>query len=351
MILHIMTLEKFTPLFIHFVEENIGCRGHKFVFITSKRFQYGLEEKDNAEFLHTDADFCKLRNYMFEAEKIILHSLKRDKVHKILRLEPALLAKSIWVMWGGDFYSPSSYNNDHLYVIKNVPYMVNILDEEITMVQRIYGCKGKHIRTFFYNTTLYSPKSITITKKKKTPLHIMLGHSAVPENRHIQYLEVLKQKDDGQFIVKCPLVYPNSNEDYKVQVIEKGKSLFGARFEPLLEFMPLDDYLLWMETVDIAILPSSRQHGMGNLVNLLGSGKKVFIDDSVSTWSFFKRLGVSLYSLEELEFTALNNDIAADNHKTIAGYFSKERLTRDLKAIFDLRLGEELELDMVKHDR
>lgn len=69
MILHIMTLEKFTPLFIHFVEENIGCRGHKFVFITSKRFQYGLEEKDNAEFLHTDADFCKLRNYMFEAEK------------------------------------------------------------------------------------------------------------------------------------------------------------------------------------------------------------------------------------------------------------------------------------------
>lgn len=115
----------------------------------------------------------------------------------------------------------------------------------------------------------------------------MLGHSAVPENRHIQYLEVLKQKDDGQFIVKCPLVYPNSNEDYKVQVIEKGKSLFGARFEPLLEFMPLDDYLLWMETVDIAILPSSRQHGMGNLVNLLGSGKKVFIDDSVSTWSFF----------------------------------------------------------------
>lgn len=66
---------------------------------------------------------------------------------------------------------------------------------------------------------------------------------------------------------------------------------------------------------------------------------------------FFKRLGVSLYSLEELEFTALNNDIAADNHKTIAGYFSKERLTRDLKAIFDLRLGEELELDMVKHDR
>ena len=134
-------------------------------------------------------------------------------------------------------------------------------------------------------------------------------------------------------------------------MIEKGKSLFGARFEPLLEFMPLDDYLLWMETVDIAILPSSRQHGMGNLVNLLGSGKKVFIDDSVSTWSFFKRLGVSLYSLEELEFTALNNDIAADNHKTIAGYFSKERLTRDLKAIFDLRLGEELELDMVKHDR
>lgn len=343
MILHVMTLEKFTPLFIHFVKDNFDAGKHKFTFITSPRYEFGLTEDDNAEFLYKDDDFEVLTDYMESAEKIILHSLKRDKVHSILRNNPHLLKKCIWVMWGGDFYYPTTYNDDHLHIIENVPYLVNVLDEEIDMVRNVYNAKGKHIRSFFYNTTIFHECSMD---NDIEGTEILLGHSAVVENRHIEYMEKLAQFIDEDIRIKCPLVYPKSNAEYRDKVIQRGRELFGDKFIYLIDFIPLDEYLDWIDTINIAVFPSSRQHGMGNLVNLLGSRKKVFLDTRVSTWSFFKRMGVTLYPLDAVNISSLSNRVAADNNRIIKNYFSENRLRQDLKSIFDLEVGENLELEI-----
>ena len=343
MILHIMTLEKFTPLFIKFVRKHFAAEDHRFCFITSERYEYGLERQDEPEFLYKDEDFVSLCNYMKQAEKIILHSLKRDKVHRILRANPELLAKCIWVMWGGDFYYPEIYNEDHLFVIKNVPYMVNVLDEEIEMVRKLYGAKGKHIRSFFYNTTIFHNSSC---ENSGAHTEILLGHSAVLENNHLFYLDKLAEFSDEKFIVKCPLVYPKSLAEYRERVIKRGFEHFGDNFRPLTDLMPLHSYLRWIESVNFAIFPSSRQHGMGNLVNLLGSGKTVFLDTNVSTWSFFNRIGIKLFPVDKLSLSPLETGHAADNKKIVKSYFSEFRLQRDLAAIFNMQIGEDLNLEI-----
>jgi len=345
MILHIMTLDKFTPAFIDFVHQHFDTADHKFTFITSKRYQYGLTPEHQAEFLHTDDDFELLRRYMAESDKIILHGLKRDKVHRILCEKPEYLQKSIWVMWGGDFYYPELYNDDHRYVMKHVPYLVNILDEEMTMVRSMYGVTGRHIRSFFYNTTLFHGDDLSA--KSAGNCRILLGHSAVKENQHIEYLNMLKAKDDGELQIFCPLVYPRADLDYIKTVAEYGQYCFGERFKPLLDYVPLEQYLQWLDQVNMAILPSPRQHGMGNLVNLLGQGRKVYLDTRVSTWSFFNRIGVELYPVDTIHFSPMAEEIAKRNHRIISDYFSVKRLVRDLAMIFNFEFGQDLVLEEV----
>lgn len=116
---------------------------------------------------------------------------------------------------------------------------------------------------------------------------------------------------------------------------------------PLLNYVPLDQYLQWLEQVNMAILPSPRQHGMGNLVNLLGQGRKVYLDTRVSTWSFFNRIGVELYPVDNISFLPMADSAAKRNHQIITDYFSAKRLVRDLAVIFSFEFGQDLVLEEV----
>ena len=84
MILHVMIMEKFLPPFIDFVDKYFDVNEHKFVFITSPKYKYGLCKSHSVEFLHTDADFVLLSEYFDLSDKIILHGLWRDKVNTLL---------------------------------------------------------------------------------------------------------------------------------------------------------------------------------------------------------------------------------------------------------------------------
>ncbi|MBU0912328.1 MAG: TDP-N-acetylfucosamine:lipid II N-acetylfucosaminyltransferase [Gammaproteobacteria bacterium] len=344
MILHVMILDKFLPPFIDFVDKNFGRGEHKYVFITAAKYHFGLTVEHNVEFLHTDEDiFVTLESYMGMASKILLHGLWRDKVNALLISNYNYLNKSYWLMWGGDYYYPANYSNEQLYIMENVPYMVNILDEDINFVRRVYGAKGKHIRSFVYTTNVF---------KKNRPFsnfdgcsRILLGHSAARDLRHIEYLKRISYKDEGSLEVFCPLSYPKNDLRYIDEVISSGYNLFSERFHPLQNFIPLEEYREWLTGICFAVFPSSRQHGMSNMIDLIGHGCKVFLDKDVSTWSFFSRVGVTIYPLDELNFSPIATNLARENSERIQNYFSEKRLLRDLSVIFSMELGQDIQLE------
>ena len=332
MILHIMILDKFLPPFIKFVDEHFGRQEHRYVFITSEKYLYGLNHEQEVEFLHSDKDiFETLFSYMKNAKKILLHGLWRDKINRILTINPYLLQKTIWIMWGGDFYYPKQYQEEHLFVIKNIPYMVNIIDEEIPLVRKLYGAKGKQIKSFVYPTSIFSRSTKNINVDNKT---ILLGNSAAKDIDHLTFLKKIHKLDDGSFRVLCPLSYPINEENYKKSVIDLGNTLFPNRFEALNEFIPLSKYRAWVAQVNFAIFPSGRQQGISNIVDLVGNGRKVFLSPSVSTWPFLKRLGVTVFSTESLDFSNLAPLIQKNNARKVQNTFSTERLVRDLTKLF-----------------
>jgi len=334
------------PPFIDFVNRN-GCREvHKFVFITSEKYEYGLNENHGVEFLHTDLDInVKLESYMAGSSKIFLHGLWREKVNKILCEHNDYLQKCYWVMWGADFYYPDRYSREQLFVMKKIPYMINILDEEIALVRDLYGAEGKHIRSFFYTTNIFKPNRQMC--KYNGVARVLLGHSSVRDLRHVFYLEKIKEIDDGTLEIYCPLSYPKAEADYLNSVVSSGCSLFGDRFKPLLEFIPLNEYRNWLTGICFSVFPSFRQHGMSNMIDLIGHGSKLFLDRKVSTWSFFTRIGVTIYPLDELDFSPIEESIALKNSDIIKNYFSEKRLVRDLAQIFSMDVGKNLQLEAI----
>lgn len=335
MILHVMIIEKFMPPFIDFMMEHFDVSQHRFVFITSPKYQYGLQPHHPVEFLYRDEDFITLSSYFDSADKIILHGLWRDKVNYLLVQERAWLDKSFWVMWGGDFYYHEQYDINHIKVINNVAGLISYVPGDIKIVRDKYMAQGRAFSCFFYPSNIYHgpyDRHVISLGRDKESFNIMLGHSGVIENDHVYWINYLA--DYTNAVVFSPLAYPK-NSDYVTDVIAIGKTILGSRFQPMLDFVTREKYESFLDGIDFAIMPSWRQHGMGNLISLLGRGIPVAMHAETTSRHFFLSMGVDIFSLDNMRIALDNISYQHNNAKLIQSYFSVEQLANDWRVIFN----------------
>lgn len=331
-ILHVMILDKFLAPFINFVDEHFGRENHHYVFITSEKYEYGLTPEHKVEFLHTDDDiFITLFEYMKMAKKIILHGLWRDKVDVLLYFNQELLKKCYWVMWGGDFYFPENKSKIRQEIIKNIDTFITYIKGDYELAKKCYGGKGKYHECFMYTSNIY--KEYVIEPKEYINMNIQLGNSSDPTNNHIDLLNLLIKYKNTKIKVFAPLSY--GNKEYTKEVIDYGKKLFGDKFIPLTEFMPFEKYLEFLGEIDIAIFAHKRQQAMGNIITLLGLGKKVYLRKDITTWQFFLEKGIEIYDVENIELELINEQIKKQNQQKTKDYFSKNNLKKQLERLFD----------------
>ena len=331
-ILHVMILDKFLAPFIDFVDERFGRDEHHYVFITSEKYQYGLTPEHNVEFLYTDDDiFITLLEYMQMAKKIILHGLWRDKVDILLYFNQQLLTKCYWIMWGGDFYFPEKQTKIRHEVIKNVGNIVAYIYGEYELAQYWYGIKGRYINCLKYPSNLFKEHKVEI--KAHTTITIQLGNSADPTNNHFEILQKLSQYKGENIKIFAPLSY--GNKEYAEKVICYGKELFGQKFVSLTEFIPFEKYLEFLGEIDIAIFAHKRQQAMGNIITLLGLGKKVYIRSDISPWKFFKDIDVKVFDEADFQINTIDDQIKIKNIDKIRNYFSEENYYKQLQNLFE----------------
>ena len=121
--------------------------------------------------------------------------------------------------------------------------------------------------------------------------------------------------------------------EYAKRVAKSGSDIFGEKFISLSNFMPLSEYQKILDGVDIAIFNHKRQQAMGNVINLLGSGKKVFMRKEVSTFDFFQSIGEEVFPIDKLDFSKLTEVQRDSNIAKIREYFTEERLLNDWQKI------------------
>lgn len=242
--LHVAGLDKFIPPFIKLMRDNFSLDKHIFFVYGGNPQLYPLQSDANCRYVdaHKYIRNIKLLAEMFKANKIILHGLFEMDVIRLLMFNPILLSKCYWVIWGGDLYrkkivavSYKSKLNDFClkFVIKRLGHLVTCLDGDIQLARKWYSARGIGHECIMYPSNVYS--ALKLPPKSTKSKTILIGNSANPTNNHDEILNKLVKLEDQNFKIICPLSYGNKEHAKKIAAL--GKSFFGDRFIPLIDFI------------------------------------------------------------------------------------------------------------------
>lgn len=348
MILHVAELDKFMPPFVRLVNEEFEGEEHEFWFIDP--LGNGTEDLPGriyvcgGGFKGTLSGGLRLIKQLHNARKVMLHGLFSINVLVILFLCPWVLHKCYWVIWGGDLYQYTNVRTSipsklreilRRFIIGRVGHLVTYIKGDVELARQWYGATGTHHECIMYLSNVVNPGAMAETNPRsgKGGLNILLGNSADPSNNHIQALERLLAYKDQDIKIFVPLSYGDRN--HARSVIAQGHEWFGEKFVPMTDFMPFEQYLEFLKSLDIAIFNHQRQQAMGNIVTLLGMGKKVFIRSDFSHGRFLTGLGIKLDDVEQLALEPADAEDAKMNARIVFSYFSKATLIKQLSEIFE----------------
>ncbi|NKE68736.1 hypothetical protein RAMLITH_23215 [Ramlibacter sp. RBP-2] len=342
-ILHIVTLDKFIAPFIDFVEQECGdFDRHRFICLGDSQ-RYPLRQRPNV-LLEAGLTPWQLRLELLRAtnraDRIILHGLFDERAVRLLALQPWLLARCYWMIWGGDLYwyrsAPRTWawrRNEFLreFVIRRLGHLVSYIEGDVARAREWYGARGRYRECLMYTSNVY--RHAGMPPRSGGTINILVGNSADPTNEHLEVLRKLAAHRDADIKVFAPLSY--GDLEYGRAIAQEGRRLLGEKFVALTDFMRPDDYLGLLREMDVAVFNHRRQQGMGNIITLLGLGKKVFLRSDISTWEFLQGLQLAVFDVAGLDPVPLDEDTARANTKIVAERFSADVLRAQLRSLFE----------------
>lgn len=338
-ILHIADPQAFTKPFFKLIEKEFEPAQHSILShapVNEWPQDFTIDNKTSVGLVWV-LDFIRTA---YRADKIIIHGLFDFYVITLLALQPWLLRKCYWMMWGGDLYayelSPRNWKwrlKEFLRhpVIKRMGHLITYIEGDVELARNWYGATGKHYQCLMYTSNIY--REYAVKSDSHRTINIQIGNSADSSNNHFEILERLAPFCDEDIVIYAPLSY--GNKEYAQSVIRVGKERFGDKFKPLTDFMPFDQYLDFLGKIDIAIFNHKRQQAMGNVITLLGMGKKVYMRSDITPWEMFKKIGVKVYESSEVELSSIDENFVERNRTAIKNNFSEEIIVDQLNKIFE----------------
>lgn len=173
---------------------------------------------------------------------------------------------------------------------------------------------------------------------------ILIGNSASMTNNHIEAFDLIVNYDLPETTkVFVPLSY--GNEQYKKNILKKGKEQLNDRFYPITNFMPINEYVKIIRQCGYVIMNHKRQQAVGNIVIMLYLGARVFLREENPTYRMLKKEGAILNTVQELsrqpellQKPLLENEIQK-NIAVLYKHWSKEAIDIKTKNLVEFHLG------------
>ncbi len=166
--------------------------------------------------------------------------------------------------------------------------------------------------------------------------NILLGNSASYTNNHLEIFEILEKFDLINYKIIAPLSY--GNLEYAKKIIDLGKEKFCDRFYPLTQFIPLQEYQKVLQGCSIVIMNHHRQQAIGNVMNAVYIGAKVFLSEKNTLFHYLKRIGCHIFSVEhdlivenKEVFNLLTFQQMSDNRAIVSSELSLDNLVTELR--------------------
>lgn len=264
---------------------------------------------------------------LYTADKIIVHGLMSRKLILFLALQPWLLKKCYWVIWGADLYNRTRFAAIKKFVISRIGHLITCVEGDVYLAREWYGAKGCWHNSFMYPSNLFQPFPDI---QPDGAIWIQAGNSADPGNNHEDIFEILKPFKNKSIKILCPLTYGDKAHAQKISAL--GRDIFGDIFIPLTDFVSHDMYTRHQAHVHIAIFAHKRQQAMGNIIALLGNGRRVYVRGSTTHRDMFEKMGVKIYDMKDFSLEA---DSPKHNADIIQNHFSPARLKQQLQEILE----------------
>jgi dTDP-N-acetylfucosamine:lipid II N-acetylfucosaminyltransferase len=380
---HILIQDKFVDGFIEDIYE-IGQEKNNIFWIRGN--------KEDSNYIKTDKPILYIGSEFNEVKSVLQDIKKSDNIwihwyDEFIADIVAKLANKIFVFfWGGEMYEkPYWYhfhwlydkrtkyfllkkqlglNTSHNWFFKNIIFQfyyhyLRIRDYrsfkirnqqirridylicssfnqgEVQLVRKLYpNSRFQHLWGF-YDVNFDQARKLKKNVNKR--LKIMIGNSATPTNNHLDLLSKLKKSDADIF---CLLSY--GDNDYRDMVIEVGNELFKENFYPITNFMSREEYIRFLNEMDIIVMYHNRSQAWGNIATAIALGKPVFLKEKNPLFNMIKLMGLTCYDVDKINSYDMNYliTIAQSNlekdMEILRSNVSRKRRLRELDQILNL---------------
>ena len=247
-----------------------------------------------------------INQYGDRANWIFIHALNLRKF-QVIRIKKNIASKVIWRVWGHDILDKPKETNillqtgkkllDRLYV-KKIRQFYGIgtgFKYDSILINERFG----NVRTFplsytyqkglekIYHTLAVMPR---VSNKQ---IRIMIGHSGNEIMNHIKVMESLRRL--SEYPIQIVLVLSYGKKDYISCVKTYAQKHFHQENLEIIEnFLPMDEYLRLLKSIDIAVFDQKGSAALGNLTPLLYFNKKFVLNKN----GFMKRV----FDIEKLKY-------------------------------------------------
>lgn len=300
---------------------------HEHIFVTPYwNVYYELKGYTNIFYIRNiNGDFLEyLEN---NAAWIFIHALNFS-LDELRCFSKKLRERIIWRTWGHDVPSTIDFqSSDDLEWIDIVSDFYSICGG--SLIDKCNLERYIKIKNFFVLPYCFDDMYLRNNTKKHEGINILLGHSGYPSENIIENIKRLEHFSNNNLIVNIILSYGDKIYIEKVEkyVREESKLTFNI----VKEFMPMKEYVSFLQEMDIAIMDQIKSAALGNIEWLLSFDVKMFVNKNGVFHEAFNRYKVKhcttdlILNMSFEDFTEkLNND--PDKVKVLAHHDKIENI-------------------------
>lgn len=322
MILHFLSDEKFSDYVIDQFSEPEMCS--EFVLMSDSESRKFFQNDGSVKQVKPNdvEEMACLVGSLSHYSAIVLHGLFFPWCETVLRNVPNNV-KVAWVFWGGEIYGRKDLKNSFLSKRSKLLFGIHQLKKRIEgkegkesyelpleLFNRIDYCLTDIHEDFKFviNYTQSRMKEVwynyysideTIGELRNQCVegnNILVGNSSSLTCNHLDGFRAAKKlhRENSEIIV--PLGY--GEPWLRNYLVKKGIRMFGRWFHPLVDFMPRDEYNKLIKSCSVVIMPHYRPQAFGNIITALWLGSRVYVSEDSPLYTFFKRIGITLFSIE-----------------------------------------------------
>lgn len=370
-LLHLMQDEKVINRTIDLFEAALPGQNKFVVMRPLSRCRY-VKYHDNTAFLEYDSEaFWNYVGNTDDYSRIVLHFLDGEKTDFIGRITHPHIT---WMIWGADMYqgflTQCGYNLYKEPIFRSKPTLkdyirrlvklqwksksnereefekrVSVLDKiesvaampgDLALLKKYFPQTQKYKLARFFYYPIDEILGEKLKDKSCAGRNILVGNSSSPTGNHVSVFEAIKPYVTGATRVNVILSYGNAQ--YANFVSGHGRSILGDSFNPIKDFMPIDEYNQLLCGNRYFIYGNLRQEAVGNILVAFALQGTVYLDECNPLYADFKEMGFAVKSLTDIEkehgLYPISVEQALKNKRIVNEHYSYSNLINFIQTDF-----------------